>query len=364
MKKRIAAGLACLLLLAGCTKTPGEVETSAPSETPPATTESTTGPETQPATEPATEPDFSKQNPLTGEPMAEPYDGSRPYAVMINNIQAAMPQCGTSKADIIYEALAEGGITRMMAIFSQLEGDTPIGSIRSLRPYYLSIARSYDAIMVHAVGSEGAYSDLSTSGWDHIDGVQGSNSGSYYYRVPERINSAGYEHSLFINMDDAVSYAEEMGCQFQHTDDQNYLSFTDQPLTGGTPAESVTVHFRTGGKTTSFTYDAAAKLYSGAQYGSDWTDGNDGTPLTFRNILVLFAETKTIDDYGRLAVTLTGKGEGYLIRDGACVPMTWNREGENDPFTYTLSDGSSVQLATGKTYVAIVPPESALDLEP
>lgn len=180
--------------------------------------------------------------------MAEPYDGSRPYAVMINNIQVAMPQCGTSKADIIYEVLAEGGITRMMAIFSQLEGDTPIGSIRSLRPYYLSIARSYDAIMVHAGGSEGAYSDLSTSGWDHIDGVQGSNSGSYYYRVPERINSAGYEHSLFINMDDAVSYAEEMGCQFQHTDDQNYLSFTDQPLTGGTPAESVTVHFRTGGK--------------------------------------------------------------------------------------------------------------------
>lgn len=59
--------------------------------------------------------------------MAEPYDGSRPYAVMINNIQVAMPQCGTSKADIIYEVLAEGGITRMMAIFSQLEGDTPIG---------------------------------------------------------------------------------------------------------------------------------------------------------------------------------------------------------------------------------------------
>ena len=91
--------------------------------------------------------------------------------------------------------------------------------------------------------------------------------------------------------------------------------------------------------------------------------GNDGTALTFRNLLVLGAETKTIDDYGRLAVTLTGKGEGHLIRDGQCVPITWSREKEDMPFTYTLADGSPATLAAGKTYVAVVPPESALDLE-
>lgn len=73
------------------------------------------------------------------------------------------------------------------------------------------------------------------------------------------------------------------------------------PLQMGRLPSQVTVHFRTS-KTTSFTYDAGTKLYTGAQYGSDWVDGNDGTALTFRNLLVLGAETKTIDDYGRLAV--------------------------------------------------------------
>lgn len=85
--------------------------------------------------------------------------------------------------------------------------------------------------------------------------------------------------------------------------------------------------------------------------------------LEFRNLLVLYADTKAIDDYGRLAVTLTGKGEGYLIRDGQCVPITWSREKEDMPFTYALADGAPATLAVGKSYVAVVPPESDLDLE-
>ncbi len=360
MKKQLAASLACLLLLTGCAKAPVTEDTTPTDlETTPVTSAPTVAPETVPA---ETEKPVVPVNPLTGEALSAPYDGSRPYAVMINNIQVAMPQCGTSHADIMYEVLAEGGVTRMMAIFSGLEGETPLGSIRSLRPYYLSIARSYDAIMVHAGASEGAYADLSNTGWDHIDGVQGANSGDYYYRVQSRIDNAGYEHSLFIDMEDAAAYAEAMDCRFQHEEDQNALVFTDQPLTGGTPASQVTVHFRTS-KTTSFTYDAATKLYAGAQYGSDWADGNDGTVLAFRNLLVLFADTKTIDDYGRLAVTLTGKGEGYLIRDGQCVPITWSREKEDMPFTYALADGTPATLAVGKSYVAVVPPESDLDLE-
>ena len=163
MKKQLAAGLACLLLLTGCAKSPATEDTTPTlPETTPVTSAPTAAPETVP---PETEKAPSYVNPLTGEALSAPYDESRPYAVMINNIQVAMPQCGTSHADIMYEVLAEGGITRMMAIFSNLEGETPLGSIRSLRPYYLSIARSYDAIMVHAGASEGAYADLASTGW-------------------------------------------------------------------------------------------------------------------------------------------------------------------------------------------------------
>lgn len=91
---------------------------------------------------------------------------------MINNIVYAQPQVGISNADIIYEIPAEGGITRMMAIFSHLYDIESVGSIRSLRPYYLSVALSYDAIVIHAGGSEQAYSDVKTYNADHLDGVR------------------------------------------------------------------------------------------------------------------------------------------------------------------------------------------------
>ena len=100
---------------------------------------------------------------LTGLPVDEP-SALRPYACMINNIIYAQPQVGTSKAAWIYEVEAEGGITRMIAVFSDMDDIPNMGSIRSVRPYYLSIARSYDAILVHAGGSEAAYSDLASSG--------------------------------------------------------------------------------------------------------------------------------------------------------------------------------------------------------
>ena len=150
-----------------------------------------------------------------------------------------------------------------------------------------------------------------------------------------------------------------MNCRFQHEDYQNALSFTSEPLTDGTPASQVTVHFRTS-KTTSFTYDAGTKLYTGAQYGSDWVDGNDGTALRFRNLLVLGAETKTIGDYGRLAVTLTGKGRA-TSSEMVSVCAIPGQEKEDMPLHLHLCKRTSRHLAAKcKTHVAVVP--SALDL--
>lgn len=105
---------------------------------------------------------------------------------MINNIVFAQPQVGISNADMIYEIPAEGGITRMMAIFSHLYDVESVGSIRSLRPYYLSVALSYDAIVIHAGGSEQAYSDVKTYNADHLDGVRDGNTSSMFYRDASR----------------------------------------------------------------------------------------------------------------------------------------------------------------------------------
>jgi hypothetical protein len=95
-------------------------------------------------------------------------------------------------------------------------------------------------------------------------------------------------------------------------------------------------------------------VYTAYQYGGKYTD-NGQTDMTFKNVLVLYADTKTVDSYGRLAVNLIGSGEGYFCCGGKYVPITWHRSDLNSSFTYTLKDGSPVSFGVGKTYIGVIP---------
>ena len=110
------------------------------------------------------EPALPYVNPLTGEGCARDIAQKRPVAVMLNNLKKALPQLGVSQADIIYEAPAEGGITRMLAVFQSVEEVGNIGSVRSARDYYVSLAMGHDALYLHAGGSPGAYAAIKNWG--------------------------------------------------------------------------------------------------------------------------------------------------------------------------------------------------------
>ena len=326
-----------------------------PTPTPTPTPESTPEPTPTPTPEPTPTP-LPYQHPLTGERMAEPFGNSRPYAVMINNINVAQPQCSTSQCDILYEILAEG-TTRMMAVFSSLEGVGSIGSMRSLRPYYLDIATTYDAIMVHAGGSEQAYSDVKTLGWNNIDGVRGPGANAFA-RDPNRM-SHGIEHSLFTTGEKIINTTADLNYRTEHNvADYDYnLHFVDNGTPSGAAAQTIEVHFGNY-KTTTFHYDAEAQLYYPAQYGSDYIDGNSGEKVGFTNVVVLYAATRMLDNYGRLAVTLTGSNEGLYACGGKSTHITWERASAADRFSYVKADGSPLSFGIGTTYICIVPTDS------
>ena len=124
----LLAGLLMLPLAACGKKDPGE----ASSPPPPEPTVSVIVP-----VEPEPEPEFPYYNPLTGEGLYDDISEKRPIAVMFNNLRKALPQIGVGQADVIYEIVAEGGITRMMGVFQDLEGVGDLGSIRSARDYYV-----------------------------------------------------------------------------------------------------------------------------------------------------------------------------------------------------------------------------------
>ena len=129
--------------------------------------------------------------------MEPEYERNRPVAVMLNNLKKAQPQLGNAQADIIYEVPAEGGITRMLAVYQTLDGIGTLGSIRSSRPYYIELALGHDALYVHAGGSPEAYQDLKSWKVNNIDGVNGSASQSaVFWRDQERRKTMDYEHTL------------------------------------------------------------------------------------------------------------------------------------------------------------------------
>ena len=304
-------------------------------------------------------------NPLTGETVSEDASELRPYCVMINNHPAARPAIGLSQASIVYEALAEGGLTRMMAIFTDVDEIT-IGSIRSARPYFISMAQAYDAVYVHAGGSEQAYSDIKTLGIDNIDGVRGSRSGeaSSYYRDQTRLNEGrNIEHTLFAKGSSLASFAEN---NYDLKHDAGYytsygLSFsTDAVSQCSKSSTDFTVYYS--GYSTDFKYSSDKNCYNAFIDGDEYIDGGNNSSIDFANVIVLNIPSQTVDGYGRQAMEMTGSGSGYFFTGGKYVEINWERADRADNFHYTLKDGTPLNLSIGKTFISIAPLDSTKGL--
>ena len=366
MKRILALILALLLLLtaaAGCTvrEQPAEepeataepAPTKKPEQPKPTPKPTPEPPEETEEPVPTEEPEPAYRNPLNGEPLEEPYMG-RPVTVMINNLDKAMPHCGTANADILYEVLAEGGVTRMQAVFSDVSGVPKIGPVRSIRPYFLDIAISYGSVIGHAGGSDEAYSRIRNEALQNIDGVRGSYSFSVFYRDSSRMWK-GAEHALFTTGDNLLKCAEEKKYPLSFdTPYESGLHFAkDAVPENGEDANAAEITFSMAKKTTLF-YNENSGLYSMVQHRADYIDENTGDLVLFKNFIAIYTNSRTIDDYGRLSMDTTSGGRGYFACGGKFVPITWERDA-GESFRYYLEDGSELQLGVGKTYIAVVP---------
>jgi len=338
----------------GLMESPGtSVSTSVPTES---------SAPTQPPTEPP-EPAAPYINPLTGEPVYEQLT-ERPFAVMLNNYESAMPVHGISEADIVYEALTEGGWTRCMGIYSDLASVKNLGCVRSARRHFVNLAIAYDAIYVHfgrSTGKVGAQEYMQAMGWDHIEGIDKAY--AYFYESQDRLNK-GYALDAvhFLVGKRAIDYSVRCGFALEREKPFDFgLSFDDENTITGDEANTVTVWFNEGGKPnkwhkyTKFSYNAESKLYRSFQYGQDNIDGNTGEIISYRNVLALKAPTKKNDTTDHMIIDLEGTGTGYYACGGQVIPIKWSRESVYDPFTYTLEDGTPLTLGVGKTYIAIIP---------
>ena len=298
--KRLACLLTCLLLVLTLPACGGKGAASEP-EGPNEPAVSVLAPQPEPEPEPV----LPYTNPLTGEGCEVDVGARRPIAVMLNNLKKALPQVGVSQADVIYEILAEGGITRMMAVFQDVAGAGEIGTVRSARDYYASLAYGHDAVYLHAGGSPQAYEFIKSRGVTALDCVNGPYEGTLFWRDQERRRSAGLEHSVLTSSEtiqellptyQRVRLDHEEGFQVGWT-------FQEGPEAGGEAAEILTVPFSTY-KTGVFEYDPDSGLYLVEEYGEPYVDGNTGEQVAVKNVLVLYTDVSQLsgDSAGRLKV--------------------------------------------------------------
>ena len=368
MKKRITLGLICVLMalalvVAGCGKDPEPTEpvTEPTTEATEPTTEAPTEEPTEEPTEAPTEP-TGPINPLTGEAVEEEL-ANRFFCVSINNVKPALPHRSVVNADLFFEMFINDYATRGLAMYADIENAGSIGSIRSLRYNFTDIAQGYDAIVVHAGGSESVMSDLKASG---VKNLNGNNMGGFYRDTGRR--SAGYalEHTLFAHGKDLLAEANKRGYRTTIDSEKDFgLNFTEDgtPANGET-ASKVDINFILKGrsKSTTMVYDKDLGGYVYQQYGMTMKDDATGAKECFENVIVIVTvvENKVASGNTYHVADIEGSGSGYFACGGKIISINWKRSGPNAPFSFTLADGTPLELGVGSSYIAIAPTTSQI----
>ncbi|HHV19067.1 MAG TPA: DUF3048 domain-containing protein [Thermoanaerobacterales bacterium] len=285
------------------------------------------------------------KNPLTGMDMDMEFENKRPMAVMIENEYNARPQSGLDKAGIVYEVLTEGGITRFLALFLGVKVDE-IGPVRSARPYFLDYAMDYDSIYVHYGASPQGYIDLKKLSLDAINGMYDSVT---FWRDKTRKEP----HNAYTNTEKILSISEKNG--FYR--DSKLISWqfnTEETPAGNRILEEFKLEYFNN-YTVSYRYSHNNKAYERFINGKTHTDRKTGETIFVKNIIVQFANTRVIDNEGRLSIKTVDSGKGYYISEGSYTEIKWQKSDRQERTQYTVDDGSELILNPGNIWIQVMP---------
>ena len=299
-------------------------------------------------------------NPINGvlytQTEADKWKDNLPLAVVVENHTEARPQSGLSKADLVYEALAEGGITRFLAIY--LSADSRLGPVRSNRPYFLDLVKEYGAGYGHVGGSPKAQSLLKPYRIKDLDQF-GLGPPTY-----ERSAARFAPHNVYTTTKKLRAAAKGKG--YKGPVEIKILEFSDEEpeleerpkkfeLSIPYPAYQMYVLWR---------YDRKSNTYLRYNGGVAHKDTEGGRQLFTKTIIVQFVKTSLeASGHGRLSMATIGSGKAQIFKDGKVITGTWKKKSRVERTQLFDKNGKGIEINRGKIWISVVPADYKVSIK-
>ncbi len=281
---------------------------------------------------------------LTGVEMPDEQSLQNPVtAVMIENSPDARPQSGLKKAGVVYEAVAEGGITRFIALYQH---DKPelIGPVRSLRMYYLDWATPYQASIAHVGGSYNALQEVRSESNRDLDQFFNPEA---YWRSSDRYAP----HNMYTNFDKLDQLNSSKG--YTSSVFRSFTRADGKPVAEPT-ASTISVNFSSALFNTSYTYDPSSNSYLRHLAGEPHMDREEGqlSPSVVVVLRVTAQARGGSDPYEDLVTS--GTGQAFVFQNGTATELTWKKDERTAPLELIDSEGKAASLNRGQTWVSAI----------
>lgn len=290
---------------------------------------------------------------LDGVPVSPELANAQPIALMVENITSSRPQSGLERARVVYEALAEGGITRFVGIFDNTELLEQIGPIRSARPYFVDFAEEYGALYGHVGGSPQALTSI-RSGTRNIVDLDQFFKSQYYWRSTDRPKP----HNVYTSTDLLTFALRDLELSDATGDFAPWVFGKEEAIDDrGQDGQEISINYSSYSYKTRYVYDRASNTYRRFHSDEPHVMTNE-QQIAPKNVIVQYVRTSVIGE-GRLSMETDGSGNAVVFTNGHVVEGTWTKEEGRTRFFD--ANGVEIALTPGQIWVEVVPTDREVE---
>ncbi len=290
---------------------------------------------------------------LTGAVVTQPESDLPVTAMMIENSPDARPQAGLKDAGVVYEAVAEGGITRFLTLFQEAQPNY-MGPVRSVRPYYLDWLVPFDAPVAHVGGSGEALAQIRAEGIKDLDYAQNS---KFYHRVSNRYAP----HNVYTSRAEMLELQKSKGWTTS-----TFVGWARKEDKPSTAPNAKSIDFAISGflYNPHYDYDAASNSYKRSQAGKPHVDEKSGAQINPKTVIAIVVPKSIHPDGVHTIYNTSGSGKAYIFQDGTVTEGVWEKKDRKSEMRFGDANSSPLALNKGNTWISVVGEPGAVTYSP